>query len=63
MAIIPVSPIFIISSAGYFSRKEVILFAVPTSFQRLPDIYAVPYAVVRGATKTQDTGQLLVTVY
>jgi hypothetical protein len=42
MAIIPVSPIFvIISSAGYFSRK-VILFAVPTSFQILPDIYAVP---------------------
>jgi hypothetical protein len=34
MAIIP-APIFvIISSAGYFSRKEV-FFAVPTSFQRL----------------------------
>jgi hypothetical protein len=43
MAIIPVSPIFvIISSAGYFSRKEVIFWLLP--FQRL-DIYAVPYAV------------------
>jgi hypothetical protein len=45
MAIIPVSPIFVItSSAGYFSRKEV-SFAVPTSFPDTSDIYAVPYAV------------------
>jgi hypothetical protein len=46
MAIIPVSPILvIISSAGYFSRKEV-FFAVSLLFQKLPDIYAV-FAVER----------------
>jgi hypothetical protein len=45
MAIIPVSPIFvIISSAGYFSRKEVILLLL-LPFQILPDIYAVLHAV------------------
>jgi hypothetical protein len=38
MAIIPVSPIFvIISSAGYFSRKEVILCS-SYFFQILPDL-------------------------
>jgi hypothetical protein len=48
MAIIP-APIFvIISSAGYFSRKEV-FFAVPTSFPETSDIYAVP-SRIRGAT-------------